>query len=292
MPNRQRLLNQITKTTEDLLSSIDKENQKQLLKIITKLEIRILRDLATLDDEREIAEDVDTQTIRERNFRSAQAMHDQLLEVFNDLFAEQLIEIIQGYDRVARKIRENYKTLDLAFEFSDFDKAFMTDLKQSTYATLVNMGSFARNRVKDAIYQYVLIGDLNREELIEQIKNLLSGIVDQRGNPLSNQAGRYVQDSLMDFYATVNIRKSEDLGFDWFLYYGDIQNNSRDFCVKRAGKVFHVDEIKRWENLIWQGKSPGNIFVKRGGYRCQHHFQGVMLDWLDDDVEIIKEKIE
>ena len=51
-------------------------------------------------------------------------------------------------------------------------------------------------------------------------------------------------------------------------------DDSREFCVERAGNYYHKDEVSAWANLDWQGKRRGTtestIFIYAGGYRCLH----------------------
>ncbi|MCA1763880.1 MAG: hypothetical protein LC664_12935, partial [Flavobacteriales bacterium] len=50
--------------------------------------------------------------------------------------------------------------------------------------------------------------------------------------------------------------------------------DSREFCIKRVDKFYHVEEAKDWVKLDWAGKfrntNESNILQVLGGYRCQH----------------------
>lgn len=58
-----------------------------------------------------------------------------------------------------------------------------------------------------------------------------------------------------------------------FRYVGGIIAESRPFCRQHDGRTMTEAEIRRiWSTQNWQGKSPGDPFVVRGGYNCRHMF--------------------
>lgn len=89
---------------------------------------------------------------------------------------------------------------------------------------------------------------------------------------------RYVKTIARDAYAVADRRYSmivsDDLGVEWFFYDGGLVRDSREFCIARAGKYFHITEIQSWAGLDWQGKAKGTdggtIFSLLGGYGCLH----------------------
>lgn len=83
---------------------------------------------------------------------------------------------------------------------------------------------------------------------------------------------------------------SEDLGFEWYEYFGGQLEDSRCFCVKRVHGIFHRNEIEYWGETpsLWD-KTVGcdhgggrvletnktTIWVYRGGYNCRHQLAPV-----------------
>lgn len=57
----------------------------------------------------------------------------------------------------------------------------------------------------------------------------------------------------------------ESVGIEKYLYFGGLQENSRKFCVERAGKEYTLDELKKMDN--GQGLP---VLPYLGGYNCQH----------------------
>lgn len=85
---------------------------------------------------------------------------------------------------------------------------------------------------------------------------------------------RLVRDTLNNFSGNVTQAVTASLGLEWIYYSKGEVKSSRDFCKERDGKYFHIDEVRSWAKLNWQGKNPAttesNILALRGGYNCMH----------------------
>ena len=97
---------------------------------------------------------------------------------------------------------------------------------------------------------------------------------DRAGNNLKRYVGVYSHDSLMQFSANINYSTANELGAKKWVYFGALVADSREFCQRLKGQVLTTEQINDiWANQSWPGKSSGNPFTVRGGYRCQHHFR-------------------
>lgn len=113
---------------------------------------------------------------------------------------------------------------------------------------------------------------------------------------LTNNAGngtlvkefeRAAHDAFQIFDRTTqnNLGTTLELGFA--LYSGTIMSETRDFCEKRAGKIYSRKVIDGWNDDSWDGKMK-DVDVKEacGGYNCRHH-----LSWLSEQmVELLKKR--
>jgi hypothetical protein len=65
-----------------------------------------------------------------------------------------------------------------------------------------------------------------------------------------------------------------EIGVQWYYYDGGTVKDSREFCVSRHGKYWHIKEIEGWAKLNWDGKRQGtnskNILSYLGGWNCMH----------------------
>jgi hypothetical protein len=89
-----------------------------------------------------------------------------------------------------------------------------------------------------------------------------------------------------------------DLGLEFYRWSGGKIEDTRCFCLERAGKYFHREEIKAWgrgENIgkcksngLWEGANSNTdeatIFFYAGGYNCKHSIAPVSKKSVPADV--------
>ena len=94
---------------------------------------------------------------------------------------------------------------------------------------------------------------------------------DRAGNNLRRYAGQIAHDSVMQFHGQFTVAKAKEAGLNHFTYTGTLVRDSREFCVGMVNKTFNEKEIRNiWNTRSWGGKSTGDPFIVRGGYRCRH----------------------
>lgn len=93
--------------------------------------------------------------------------------------------------------------------------------------------------------------------------------------------GRWVGDIYSQYNRIGANEVRKDIGLRFAMYQGGLIRDSRSFCEKRNGEVFHEDEVMSWANLEWKGKpeSGYNPIADLGGYNCRHR-----LDWVSDEL--------
>lgn len=71
----------------------------------------------------------------------------------------------------------------------------------------------------------------------------------------------------------VNLLYADELGLNFAIYSGTLEEDSRSFCIARVNKVFNRPEIEAWSGLEWSGKPKYNYdpFADCGGHNCRHH---------------------
>ena len=80
-------------------------------------------------------------------------------------------------------------------------------------------------------------------------------------------------DLFMRIDRATNLVYADELGFNFAIYSGTLEKDSRPFCIKRVNKVFSRDEISGWKSLDFAGKPKIGYdpFIDLGGYNCRHH---------------------
>ena len=94
---------------------------------------------------------------------------------------------------------------------------------------------------------------------------------DRAGNNLRKYAGQIAHDSVMQFHGQFTVAKAKASGLNHFTYTGTLVRDSRPFCRNMLNRTLNEKEIRDiWNLQSWGGKSPGDPFIVRGGYRCRH----------------------
>ena len=94
---------------------------------------------------------------------------------------------------------------------------------------------------------------------------------DRAGNNLRRYASQIAHDSVMQFHGQFTVAKAKEAGLEHFTYTGTVVRDSREFCQNMLNRTLTEEQIRdMWNTRAWQGKSTGDPFIVRGGYRCRH----------------------
>ena len=134
-----------------------------------------------------------------------------------------------------------------------------------------------------------LVDFINENKFVESQKTQVQSAVtklqteyaaDRAGENLRRYAGQIAHDSVMQFHGQFTVKKAKESGLKHFTYTGTLVRDSRPFCVNMVGRTLTEKEIRdRWNSQSWKGKSSGDPFIVRGGYRCRHTWIPTNPDW-------------
>ena len=109
---------------------------------------------------------------------------------------------------------------------------------------------------------------------------------DRAGNNLRRYASQIAHDSVMQFHGQFTVAKAKASGLNHFTYTGTLVRDSRPFCVDMLNRTLTEEQIRdMWNNRAWQGKSTGDPFIVRGGYRCRHTWIPTDPAWGEETVD-------
>ena len=149
------------------------------------------------------------------------------------------------------------------------------NLKANGYLEKLIKDPTIRNSVKDLAIKSIVSG----EGMATAQKNLAELIVGNKDR--SGALEKYYRNFVYDTYSVsdrlVGLEYADGLGYNFAVYEGGTIKTSREFCIKRNGKVFSREEIKKFNPRVARPPSY-NPFTDLGGYRCRHH-----LNWIDDE---------
>lgn len=264
----------VAKGTDEFLDSSIRHHRRRLLDSIKTLENNII-DMAN-----EFKSSNGSLMGPRVNMKQAQKIHSKLTSLFDETYGAEARQVVKGFTKSANYIKRNFKDLDVTMGFTSVDKDMIKALKNNTWNSFNQFGLQTQEKLADVMYNSIA-GKQPFSQMVNHFRGILSGFEDVRGRSMANYADLYAHDSIMDFHNTVNLKKADDLGFKYFLYYGSAMTTTRDFCFRRIGKVFSREEIESWVHS-WSGKS-GPAMTNRGGYRCRHHWRPVRKDWIKDE---------
>jgi len=138
--------------------------------------------------------------------------------------------------------------------------------------------------IKDELQRYVINSLSQGKSLTEFAKGFEEIVVGsgEKSGILQKYYNQYVYDTYMQFERTGNNFYADKLGLNYFFYTGGLIETSREFCIKRDGKLFSRDDAKTWKNDVSlpqpSTKESYNPLIELGRWNCRHH-----LEWISDE---------
>jgi len=131
------------------------------------------------------------------------------------------------------------------------------------------------NKIKQQTYKSVTSG-VPLKDYQAQIKTLITG-TDKVDGGLQKHFNTFAYDVYGSFDRTTQVLYASKLNLRAFIYAGGKIKTSRTFCIKNNGKVFTIDEAKKWSDILDEPDGPqwGNDGVYEpmqdlGGRNCRH----------------------
>jgi len=185
--------------------------------------------------------------------------------------------------------------------FEDIAERFLKVINDEVYQSTIagrpfdDMVSNIRSHI-NGVYKQSNIAEINelvdfinenkfdnakRAEIEEAVRKLHTQYAsDRAGNNLRRYASQIAHDSVMQFHGQFTVAKAKDAGLTHYRYTGTLVRDSRPFCRDMLNKTLTEKEIRdTWNNQGWQGKSTGDPFIVRGGYRCRHTWIPTNPEW-------------
>ena len=185
--------------------------------------------------------------------------------------------------------------------FEDIAERFLKVINDEVYQSAIVGRPFAdvekniRSHI-NGVYQQSnqreineLVDFINENKFVESQKTAVQNAVtklqteyaaDRAGENLRRYAGQIAHDSVMQVHGQFTVKKAKESGLNHFTYTGTLVRDSRPFCVNMVGRTLTEKQIRdRWNSQSWKGKSSGDPFIVRGGYRCRHTWIPTNPDW-------------
>jgi hypothetical protein len=279
VPNKEKEIVKKVDRTDKWLAARQKRHVKLMEESVEKLQNSLINNLNILK-----TKDGNLEGIKV-NLKQAQQMHQRVEALFGEHFNSNVRKMVEDFKNaegiITKSLTFGFET-DQAARFTDIDHQIMDTLQDAHYTRIIDVGNQQKEAIVQGMYNHVIAGD-EFSSLVNTIEQALLGssAVGVTGRSLVGYARLYARDSIMNFHRDVALKKAEDIGAEYFLYYGDIIKTTRPFCRRKVGKIYSKKQIQSWTHP-WQGKS-GPALTHCGGWNCRHHWQAIKPEWLTEE---------
>lgn len=257
---------------QDFLERLADNHEIQIKKTLEDLEARIVSQISTLT---EGADAVSTQI--------AIDLRTDLKRYIDETYRTTADTLVRDYDQIVNEFMEEFGGLNIPDKFKSLTKVDLltiNQLKFQQFAGFEDLAGRYLNEISSQVYQNAIAGK-PFNDMVKDLRGLITGEVDRRGRPMSTYASQIAHDSVMQFDGQFTVYKSKEAGLDKFKYTGTLVGDSRPHCVTHLNKVYTEEQIRSIWQSSWAGKSEGDPFTVRGGYRCRHTWLPVADEFFD-----------
>ena len=280
--HEERIVNTLYRLEEDVVKAVTRATKGSLDTVDIRLAIRLRPELKAI---------VESTYLNEADLIINEEYNKIAKEVL-DTFGEMPIDPkFKNLTQVDLDTLNALKTQ--VFEgFEDVAERFIKEINDEVYQSFIagrpfdDMVSNIRGHI-NGVYQRSNSAEINelvdfinenkfdptkKKQVEDAIRKLHTEYAaDRAGNNMRRYASQIAHDSVMQFHGQFTIRKAKESGLNHFQYVGTLVRDSRQFCRGMVNRTLTENEIReKWRNESWSGKSTGDPFIVRGGYRCRH----------------------
>ena len=265
------------------LEQLADNHEAQIKRTLEDLEARIVSQISTVT---EGADAVSTKIAIE--------LRTDLKRFIDETYRTTADTLVRDYDQIVQEFMKEFGELNIPDNFKTLTQAdalTITQLKFQSFQGFEDIASRYLNEISTQVYQNAIAGK-PFNEMVKDLRGLITGDVDRRGRPMSTYASQIAHDSVMQFDGQFTIYKADEAGLTKFKYTGTEVGVTRPFCVQelrkaRGGTTYTKEEVQTLHNTRsgdrLLGKAEGDPFIVRGGYRCRHTWLPVADDFFPEN---------
>jgi len=245
----------------DFTEQLADQHEAQIKRTLADLEARIVSDISKAVSK----EDIITTQI-------AIQLRPNIRRYIEETYSTVADSNVRDYDQIVTSFMDEFGELNIPDNFktlTQVDLDTITQLKFQSFSGYEEIANRYLTEINANVYQNAIAGK-PFEEMVKDIRGLITGDEDRRGRSMSGYASQIAHDSVMQFDGQFTVYKAKEAGLNKYKYTGTLVRDSRDHCRKHVGKTYTEEEIRRIWQGSWAGKSEGDPFIVRGGYRCRH----------------------
>jgi len=255
---------------QEILEKLADQHEAQIKKTLQNLEQEIVSSISKATGGSELI-----------STRIAIELRKDIKRHIQETYLTQADTIIRDYDKVVNEFMKEYGELNIPEKFKSLTKIDLetiTSLKYQSFSGFEDLANRYLTEISGNVYQNAIAGR-SFKDMVKDIRAKINGAVDVRGRPMSIYAGQIAHDSIMQFDGQFTVFKSKEAGLKYFKYTGSKDQANRPFCRGHVGRIYTEKQIRNIWQGDWAGKSSGDPFIVRGGYRCRHTWLPIDKDW-------------
>ncbi len=248
-------------------------NEKEAQRKVKRLEKELLTMLLLRVPEFSTDKVSDRIKLNERNMRLTDL--NSLFKEFNEDFqAAFLISVLKDIKGFKSDLDAYYKSLG----FKKFPEAHKNvDVFNKSVENYVNQFALTE-AVKLDLQGFLATGissNITQAALARGVRNELR-------NKLQNYYNQFLWEEVVQIERIQNNFYAAELELNWFIYEGGLIETSRQFCIKRNGRLFNRADAKTWrfDPTLPQPETSDTYkpLVELGRWNCRHS-----LRWITDE---------
>jgi uncharacterized protein with gpF-like domain len=254
----------------DFTEQLADQHELQIKRTLADLEARIVSDISKAVSK----EDIITTQI-------AIQLRPNIKRYIEETYSTVADSNVRDYDQIVASFMDEFGELNIPDNFktlTQVDLDTITQLKFQSFSGYEEIANRYLTEINANVYQNAIAGR-PFEEMVKDIRGLITGDEDRRGRSMSVYASQIAHDSVMQFDGQFTVFKANEAGINKYKYTGTEVRDTRPFCVRelrrsRGGKTYTKEEVQTLHNNrsgeYAKGKAEGDPFIVRGGYRCRH----------------------
>ncbi len=270
-----------------ILDKLADQHEQRIIDVLYRLEEDVIKEVTRATGGKLVSQ------------RLAIQLQPAIRNLVETTFLDEADTIInEEYNKIAKEVLDTFGEMPIPKKFkslTEVDLTTLNALKTQSFSGFEDMVSNIRSHI-NGVYKRSNTAEINelvdfinenkfdnakKAEIEEAVRKLHTQYAsDRAGNNLRRYASQIAHDSVMQFHGQFTVAKAKDAGLTHFTYTGTLVRDSRPFCRDMLNKTLTEKEIRdTWNNQGWQGKSTGDPFIVRGGYRCRHTWIPTNPDW-------------
>ena len=175
---------------QEFLERLADNHEIQIKKTLEDLEARIVSQISTVT---EGADAVST--------KIAIDLRTDLKQYIDETYRTTADTLVRDYDQIVNEFMEEFGGLDIPDKFKSLTKVDLLTINQLKFQQFAGFEDLANrylNEISSQVYQNAIAGK-PFNEMVKDLRGLITGEVDRRGRPMSTYASQIAHDSVMQF---------------------------------------------------------------------------------------------